>query len=416
MKVLIARQYLVRIKEDGRNSKIAKLKNGKLPWGAPYGYKNVKDENKNSTVVFSGAEAHIVKEIFRRYANGTYSVQSLTKEINDDFGTNFYKNRIHKILTNKFYIGIIVDKETGDEHPHVYDTLISKQTFDIVQDVLNGHSTNRRRYDGVKATYGALMTRSECGCSLTPDPKKKVQKNGNVHHYLYYHCTNGKKKHTSPVHSISETKLDTIIQDLLKQLKPPEERMSALKEELMAKHKEKNALFDKKRASIKTSLDSLRRRQRTAFDKLMDGSITQEDYDFYTEQYTEESTKLAEEQKQLDNIDQSYYVTVSYLLNLFEHVADIFKVAKVNEKRQILGLLLSNLEFDGKSVHYTLKEPWGRLFLTSNRSVVAGPAGFEPAHAGTKTQCLTAWRRSNTSIISHFHIFGKIIYYLLRLS
>ena len=27
--------------------------------------------------------------------------------------------------------------------------------------------------------------------------------------------------------------------------------------------------------------------------------------------------------------------------------------------------------------------------------IVAGPAGFEPANAGTKTQCLTAWRRSN---------------------
>ena len=26
---------------------------------------------------------------------------------------------------------------------------------------------------------------------------------------------------------------------------------------------------------------------------------------------------------------------------------------------------------------------------------MAGPAGFEPANAGTKTQCLTAWRRSN---------------------
>ena len=26
---------------------------------------------------------------------------------------------------------------------------------------------------------------------------------------------------------------------------------------------------------------------------------------------------------------------------------------------------------------------------------MAGPAGFEPANAGTKTQCLTTWRRPN---------------------
>ena len=29
---------------------------------------------------------------------------------------------------------------------------------------------------------------------------------------------------------------------------------------------------------------------------------------------------------------------------------------------------------------------------------LAGPAGFEPANAGTKTQCLTAWRRSNLQV------------------
>ena len=51
------------------------------------------------------------------------------------------------------------------------------------------------------------------------------------------------------------------------------------------------------------------------------------------------------------------------------YVADFFKVAKVNEKRQILGLLLSNLEFDGKNANYTYKEPQGRLFLYGNHFV-----------------------------------------------
>ena len=33
---------------------------------------------------------------------------------------------------------------------------------------------------------------------------------------------------------------------------------------------------------------------------------------------------------------------------------------------------------------------------------MAGPAGFEPANDGTKTRCLTTWRRSNNAfILSH---------------
>jgi hypothetical protein len=30
---------------------------------------------------------------------------------------------------------------------------------------------------------------------------------------------------------------------------------------------------------------------------------------------------------------------------------------------------------------------------------MAGAAGFEPANAGTKNQCLTTWRRPNSSLI-----------------
>ena len=38
---------------------------------------------------------------------------------------------------------------------------------------------------------------------------------------------------------------------------------------------------------------------------------------------------------------------------------------------------------------------------------MAGPAGFEPANAGTKTQCLTAWRRSNIQDILP-HLFENV--------
>lgn len=52
--------------------------------------------------------------------------------------------------------------------------------------------------------------------------------------------------------------------------------------------------------------------------------------------------EIERQQQRLDSMDQGYYVTVEYLLNLFEHAADIFKVANSNEKRQILSMLLSN--------------------------------------------------------------------------
>ncbi len=82
--------------------------------------------------------------------------------------------------------------------------------------------------------------------------------------------------------------------------------------------------------------------------------------------------EIERQQQRLDSMDQGYYVTVEYLLNLFEHAADIFKVANSNEKRQILSMLLSNLYFDGENLTYTLKEPLAGLFLKKRSSVWQG--------------------------------------------
>ena len=45
--------------------------------------------------------------------------------------------------------------------------------------------------------------------------------------------------------------------------------------------------------------------------------------------------------------------------------------------------------------------PQTKNALWRRETKMAGPAGFEPANAGTKTQCLTAWRRSNLNQLYH---------------
>ena len=58
-------------------------------------------------------------------------------------------------------------------------------------------------------------------------------------------------------------------------------------------------------------------------------------------------------------------------------------------------------------VDHTLREPFDQLDGNSDKSVMAGSAGFEPANAGTKTQCLTAWRRSNLLYFSTKNDFSQ---------
>lgn len=68
-----------------------------------------------------------------------------------------------------------------------------------------------------------------------------------------------------------------------------------------------------------------------------------------------------------------------------------------------LARTLQASEIASRFLRYNLKpakqnkkmNPYGFFFVLG----LAGPAGFEPANDGTKTRCLTTWRRPNAPYI-----------------
>ena len=68
-------------------------------------------------------------------------------------------------------------------------------------------------------------------------------------------------------------------------------------------------------------------------------------------------TKLVNLQKAEDN----YYLTVNYLLQLANRAYDLFVSSEIEEKRQLLKLLLQNPTLDGKIVRYTLLKPFDTI-------------------------------------------------------
>ncbi len=170
MYIVFARQQLEIIREYGLNVKNTKLKNGELPWTAPFGYINDKE---NKTVKVDRFEAEIVKEVYKRYNTGLYSYKSLAKEIAEEYPINMPKNRIDRILNNKFYIGIMLDNRTGTEYKHYYQTLINEEMYYSVQSIKKRNSKKKTKYASIPFTYRGLITCSYCGCTVTPERKIK---------------------------------------------------------------------------------------------------------------------------------------------------------------------------------------------------------------------------------------------------
>ncbi len=361
-KVLFARQYLEGVKEDGVNSKISKLEKGELPWKAPYGYKNQKHVPPRQRVVPVEPEASIVREIFEEYATDAYSCRSLAKEMQlryGGMGQKFNGKKICCILNNPFYMGQIYDEDTETLYPHIHPTLIASEVFTECGEILTKNGdTHHRSFSNTPAIYRGLI-KCGCGCDVTPDFKDKIQKNGNTHHYDYYHCSNTKGAHQTQ-HNITEQSINAKVSECLSKMILSEKHLQDLSEKIAAKHTAQINFYNGERAKLAKQRGLIKQRQQNTYDKMADLVISDNEYKENNQRYQEELAKIQEEENRLNYVDETIYSMPQYLRELVNHIVALFNAGRLNEKQKILSILFEAIQLDGEVI-----EPIIRPDLTS---------------------------------------------------
>src|SRR5581483_2858019 len=94
-----------------------------------------------------------------------------------------------------------------------------------------------------------------------------------------------------------------------------------------------NALAEQKR--ITKMIDNL------YLDKLQ-GSITESVYTKFFTQFKEQQANIDARLAGLQAAEQDYYITAKYVLDLANRAYDLFKSSEVDERRQLIKLVLSN--------------------------------------------------------------------------
>ena len=100
--------------------------------------------------------------------------------------------------------------------------------------------------------------------------------------------------------------------------------------------------------------------------------ITPDDYKENKGRYDQEVARIDGRLARLEDADQNFYATASYLLKLFKHGDKIFEVANDEEKRQIISIVLSNLSLKGKTVRFTPNEPFATVLKLTESSIWQG--------------------------------------------
>lgn len=107
-------------------------------------------------------------------------------------------------------------------------------------------------------------------------------------------------------------------------------------------------------------------------------SITQSEYDKKRAKWRQQQKLHERKLARLSQVDEQFYVTVAYLLEIAAHGKELFMAAEPNEKRELIGLLGQNLLLDGNEVQITLYKPFstlascvdGSLWLTTIEEVI----------------------------------------------
>ena len=367
MSLGLAKYYSDAISDNVKRAQEQKLRKGEYPASAPFGYQNITLDNDKKWIVFDEYKSIIVRDIFSSYITNNFSISELAKKIKQDFDITKSKSAIHKILNDKFYIGIMTWSNV--EYPHKYEQMIDANTFDKAQSIMRGRKDKNKRfkYAGKTFSYRGLLRCHECGCSMTPQTKKRKLTNGTYNHHTYYSCTNYHKIHDKVLH-IKESLIDKQFEDIFKALDIPPNKLIEITNVLKESHKNKNQFYESQVNHLNKELGRYQNRIKIAYEDRLDLSITKDQYEEIRQKSQNEIDKIKTKIDQLDFAEKEYYMTTARLVELGARTAEIFARSKADEKRALINFVLSNATIQGKKLRYKAKFPFDVVLEFAPRS------------------------------------------------
>lgn len=97
--------------------------------------------------------------------------------------------------------------------------------------------------------------------------------------------------------------------------------------------------------------------------------ITDSEYDRLYQSFREKVAEIDTRIGMLQEADDNYYITAKYLLELVNRAYELFKGSEVEQRRQLIKLVLQNLRVDGRLVKYSVLNPFDTILNYADRQL-----------------------------------------------
>lgn len=355
-----ATQFIKDLSQNTKRGMRAKANNGWLPRWAPIGYLNNKFAEKNDMAIIKDPDRFgLVKKAWKLLLNKKYSVDKMYQIVIDEWklrrsnGQKPSRSRFYEMFKNPFYYGHFEWDSILYKGKH--DPMITRQEFEMVQDILENKSKPYTITHEFALT--GLIRCGECVTTMiTAEEKTKHQKNGNTHHYTYYHCTKRKNPDCSQG-SITEKELESQIREILGRIIIPpsfhEWAMNCIKEENKKESEGQDYILESQHKSLKVCVKKLA----GIIDMRANGELTEVEFLKRKSELNREKLNLEELMKDTSKRIDDWVERAECLFSFSETAQKRFEEGGLEVKHEILSCLGSNLFLKDGKLSVDLQKP-----------------------------------------------------------
>ncbi len=367
----MANQFITDLSKNVKRGLKAKAEKGWLPNGAKPGYMNDKYAEKgNKTIKKDPQRFPLIRRVWDLMLTGSYTPPQILNLLNNEWGYRTPKHKkiggkpmsrsmIYHIFTDAFYYGEF--EYQGILYKGRHEPMITIEEFDKVQLLLG--RAGRPRPKKHNFNYVGLMVCGECGAAVTCEQKIKKQKNGNIHQYIYYHCTKRKNPECTQG-SIEEKELENQIDQALSKIQISERfKKWALKylNELNDKEVEdRNVILQSIEEAYKDVVKRIDNLVSLKISPQNSDNLLLSDQEFKNQKQTllREKTKLEEKMNDTGHRITKWMESAEKVFDFATYARLRFNNGSPEEKRQIFAALGSNLFLKDKIVAVNMEKPF----------------------------------------------------------
>ncbi len=285
-----------------------------------------------------------------------------TRKLKKTGGKPLHPSMLYDMFKNPLYYGQNI-RPDGTVHQCAHKTMVTEEEFWRAQILLGRKGRTRSKTHTF--AYTGLIQCGECGCAVTAEEKHKINLNGGMRHYIYYHCTKKKLDHKCTQPSFEQKALERQVDAQLERMAISEKFKDWAIKYLKETSEDQMSQYNQITKTQQSAYADVEKKLGKLLDLKLNELITDEEYKTSKEQLLAEQVGIEEQLKANKYSSHNWIELAEKTFDFACHARYWFQNGTLEDKKIILQTIGgSNLSLKDKQLRF---EPDNIFTVLANR-------------------------------------------------